>query len=127
MIAKCACGAVQASPRTDPLGSGICHCHDCRTRTGSAFSHNLRFDAGAVEMTGSPRAYARQGDDGGTITYYFCADCGVSVWYTNSGFAQFVMIPAGAFAPGVPMPPKSSVYHDRCADWLQVDVKTIMA
>lgn len=117
--ASCACGALTAEVTGEPIRVAICHCHACRTRTGSAFSWNARFAAEAVSMTGDSRSYIRIGDEGSEITYHFCPHCGVTVWYENSALPG-IAIPVGAFAPGDLPSPSVSVYHDRKPDWFAV-------
>ncbi|MBM1219640.1 GFA family protein [Ponticoccus sp. SC2-23] len=115
--AACACGQLGAEVTGQPLRVAICHCHACRTRTGSAFSWNARFSRDSVSLSGEARAFSRLGDEGGTITYHFCPDCGVTVWYETSG-RDGVAIPVGAFAPGQGPKPEDSVYDNRRPDWL---------
>jgi len=116
MTASCACGALTAAVTAAPIRVAICHCHACRTRTGSAFSWNARFAADAVTMTGDCRSYVRIGDEGSEITYHFCPNCGVTVWYENAQVPG-IAISVGTFAPDDLPPPSVSVYHDRKPDW----------
>lgn len=125
MKASCACGALTAQASRAPLRVGLCHCNACRTRTGSAFSLNARFAHADVQTDGTAKAYARQGDDGGTITYHFCPVCGVSVWYENDQ-VDGIMIPAGAMAPGALPAPDASIYDTRRPDWLQVRTGAVL-
>lgn len=120
LTASCACGALTAVVTGEPIRVAICHCHACRTRTGSAFSWNARFAAEAVTMTGEDRTYVRTGDEGSKITYHFCPNCGVTVWYENSEVPGFA-IPVGAFAPSNLPTPSVSVYDNRKPGWFQLD------
>ena len=115
--ASCACGGLQAEVDGLPRRTAICHCHDCRTRTGSAFSWNAWFDVGRVRVPDGSKSFERVGDEGSTITYHFCPDCGVTVWYTNSKI-DGVAIPAGAFAPDTAVAPNISVYDERRPGWI---------
>lgn len=126
MKATCACGALRAKITGAPKRVSVCHCHACRTRTGRAFSTNMRFDRAQVTSRGRAQSYARIGDDGGTIKYHFCPTCGVSVWYENSGLPEAVMVPAGALAPADLPAPSVSVYQARCPAWLRVDTDDVI-
>jgi len=35
--ATCCCGSASITVKDDPILNGICHCNDCKRRTGSAF------------------------------------------------------------------------------------------
>lgn len=118
-VARCGCGQLTATCEGEPLRVAICHCHACRTRTGSAFSWNTRFKSTAVTLAGRDKSFTRRGDEGSEITYHFCPDCGVSVWYTNDQ-VDGTAIPAGAFAPGDLPAPQTSVYDNRRPDWLDL-------
>ena len=118
-IASCACGSLNAVATAEPLRVAICHCNDCRARTGSAFSWNARFAADAIRLSGESRSFARTGDEGSVITYHFCPNCGVTVWYENDQ-SDGIAIPVGTFAPGDLPVPQVSVYDDRKPEWIDL-------
>lgn len=117
MKAACACGQLTATSDEPPVRTSVCHCHACRTRTGSAFSYNARFSQGSISTSGTSSSYTRVGDEGSNITYHFCPTCGVTVWFVNDQ-VDAVMVPAGAMAPDLPQAPTASVYDDRRPPWL---------
>lgn len=120
-VAACACGRLTATCTGDPLRVSVCHCLECKRRTGSAFSTNARFAAGSVRMAGTAREFSRTGDEGSLVTYAFCPDCGVTVWYRNSAQPGMIAIPVGAFATTDFPPPEVSVYDpDRRAPWVEI-------
>ncbi len=125
MIATCACGQLTATTTADPIRTVACHCHACRTRTGSAFSLNTRFAADAVTTQGPSKSFTRTGDEGSKITYHFCPTCGVTVWYQNDQIPG-VMIPGGALAPADLPTPALSVYDVRRPDWLVLSGMEVM-
>lgn len=128
-VARCACGALTARCDGPPARVSICHCHDCKRLSGSAFSWNARWPDGAVTVTGRTATHSRTGDEGSIIANGFCPDCGVTVTYTNSGMPGWIAIRAGCLAgdafdaaadAGRFSAPSRSVYHDRCVAWLAV-------
>ncbi len=125
MKAACACGQLTADTSAEPLRCVVCHCHACRTRTGSAFSLNTRFATDAVTTHGTSKSFTRTGDEGSRITYHFCPDCGVTVWYLNDQIPG-VMIPGGALAPADLPAPALSVYDARRPDWLSLPGLEVM-
>ena len=62
--ARCACGALKARAEGDPVRLSICHCLDCKRRTGSAFGWNATYAAGQVAVEGPSKAFTRGSDDG---------------------------------------------------------------
>lgn len=79
--AECSCGQLSAVCSGEPVRISVCHCLDCKRRTGSAFSFNVRFAEDGVSIQGRAAEFTRIGDEGGRVTYSFCPDCGTSVHY----------------------------------------------
>jgi hypothetical protein len=116
--ASCACGALAARAEGDPVRLSICHCLDCKRRTGSAFSWNATYEADRVRIVGDFRTYERGSDDGFWVRQHFCPECGVTIWYEIERRPNMVSIPAGAFADAAFPPPAIEVYAERRCPWL---------
>ncbi|TIU83618.1 MAG: GFA family protein, partial [Mesorhizobium sp.] len=109
--AECSCGQLSATCAGEPVRISVCHCLDCKRRTGSAFSYNVRFAEADVTIDGRALQFTRTGEQGGQITYSFCPDCGTTVHYRIDTQPGLTAIPVGAFAdPSFP-PPFQSFYH----------------
>lgn len=116
--ARCACGALAAATTGDPIRLSVCHCLDCKRRTGSAFSWNATFAAADVTVEGAFRTYQRGSDDGYWGRFHFCPECGVTVAYEIERRPDMISIPAGAFADPAFPPPAIEVYDERRCPWL---------
>jgi len=124
--AQCLCGQLSATCTGEPVRISVCHCLDCKRRTGSAFSYNARFAEGDVSIEGRAKQFTRTGDQGGRIIYNFCPECGASVHYRIDTQPGVIAIPVGAFAdPSFP-PPFQSFYHDsRRCDWVEIKAEPL--
>jgi hypothetical protein len=121
-IATCRCGQASARLAGDPIRVSVCHCLECKRRTGSAFSWNATWPEEALRLEGSVRRFTRNGDSGQPIDYDFCSDCGSTIVYRLAMRPGAVSIPAGAFAdPGFP-PPYVEVYRERRASWCALEI-----
>ena len=80
-VASCSCGRLTARVSGEPVRISICHCHACQRRTGSVFGVHARFRREDVRLEGESTAFAREADDGGTVTSHFCPRCGATVTY----------------------------------------------
>lgn len=117
-IASCSCGKLTARVSGEPQRISICHCLACQLRTGSVFGVQARFRKEDVVVRGEARAFTREQDDGGTITFYFCPNCGATVYYETEGLEPFYGVPVGGFAdPSFPAP-RVSVYEERKHSWV---------
>ena len=116
--AKCCCGALTARASGDPDRISVCHCLECKRRSGSAFSWTAHWPAAQVEIEGPFASYTRNSDDGYWGRMHFCAQCGVTVFYEIERRPGIISIPVGAFAdPGFPAP-LVEVYVERRCPWL---------
>ena len=87
MTATCACGQASITFNALPTMHGICHCTNCKRRTGSAFGISALFDKTAVvERRGETNVYAfhhaAQNQD---QERHFCANCGTTLLVSLGG------------------------------------------
>jgi hypothetical protein len=116
--ARCACGALSARAQGDPVRVSVCHCLDCKRRSGSAFGWNATYAAERVAIAGAYRSFIRGSDDGFWARSHFCPTCGVTVFYQIERRPDMISFPAGAFAdPNFPAP-AVEVYEERRCPWL---------
>lgn len=119
-VATCRCGALQALCSEEPVRVSVCHCSECRRRTGSAFSAQARFQAGTVEVKGTYRTFERKADSGNRVTYQFCPGCGSTIAYAIDAWPDVVAIPLGSFESGEFPDPAYSIYERQRRPWVTV-------
>lgn len=120
-IAECNCQQLRAACAGEPDRVSVCHCLNCKKRTGSAFVWNASFPADAVTVEGRYRTFHRKTDTGRTNTYHFCPDCGSTVLYHVEIRPGMISIPAGAFADADFPKPTVEVFAQRKAGWCSLD------
>ncbi len=119
-VARCSCGACQISVAGRPLRVSVCHCQACQRRTGSAIGVQARFALADLTPQGEFKRYIRQAESGNQVLFYFCPECGATLYYQFQDQPEFASIPVGAFAdPNFPLP-RYSVYHEHQYPWLQL-------
>lgn len=100
----------------EPVLNALCHCDDCKRRTGSAFGWSAYFSDEQVKQT-----------QGGAVTYRpasgtgersFCAHCGSTLYWRAAAFPGVLGI-AGGSVIDPPLPEPAASYRDskRCL-WL---------
>ncbi len=120
LTGTCNCGALAVVCTGAPIRVSVCHCRDCKRRTGSAFSWNARFSATRVRIEGEAATWRRTGPSGAATTRRFCPVCGVTVAYASDAEPDVVAIPCGAFAdPGI-LKPHRTVWAERCNPWVEI-------
>jgi hypothetical protein len=116
----CSCGAVSAICKGAAIRVSVCHCLDCKRRTGSAFSWNARFAAGQVRIEGEVASWRRAGPSGATTTRRFCPQCGVTIAYASDAEPEVVAIPCGAFADSGILKPHRTAWAERRNPWVEI-------
>lgn len=120
--AECSCGQLRAICIGEPDRVSVCHCMNCKRRTGSAFAWNASFPVGAVKTAGERRSFARATDSGRMNTYYFCPTCGSTVFYDVEMRPGMISVPAGAFGSADFLKPSVQVFEQRSVAWCTFEV-----
>jgi hypothetical protein len=81
----CHCGRVTFEADIDPQAISVCHCTDCQTLTGSSFRVTVLCSGSRIHATGSPKIYAKTGDNGRIRYQHFCGECGSLLFSSGEG------------------------------------------
>jgi len=119
--ASCRCGQLKAELTGEPVRVSVCHCLDCKKRSGSAFAVQARWPEEQVRVEGTSKTWSHHADSGNRITHHFCPECGSTVHFRIEGkFDGMVAIPAGAFDDPYFLEPRFSVWEERKHDWVEI-------
>lgn len=119
--ASCRCGQLKATATGEPVRVSVCHCLNCKKRSGSAFAVQARWPKEQVRIAGRSKTFVKAGDSGIRATFHFCPECGSDVYYTMEGeLADLIAIPVGAFDDPYFARPAYSVFEGRKHDWLAI-------
>ncbi|MFM5924309.1 MAG: GFA family protein [Novosphingobium sp.] len=116
-VARCSCGQLWLEVEGEPVLNALCHCADCRRRTGSAFGWQAYFLEAQV---GAPngKSQARSVPVAEPQVRHFCPDCGTTLWWTQGLGPGLIGVSGGAFDAGVLAEPFASYSNDQRCDWL---------
>ena len=113
--ANCCCGSTSIEVVGEPALNAICHCGNCRQRTGSAFGWQAYFsDDQIVNRQGSLSQYLIRDEQ----VRSFCSTCGTTLYWTSSFIPQHVGIAAGAFVDDPIVAPVMEAACDSRLEWL---------
>ena len=119
--ASCRCGQLKAMVTGDPVRISICHCLNCKKRSGSAFAVQARWPADQVNIEGESKGFELVADSGNRAAFHFCPNCGSDVYYEINGkFDGLVAIPLGAFDDPYFAAPEYSVWEKRKHNWVEI-------
>lgn len=113
--ARCYCGAVRLQLSALPKSVLHCHCGQCRSLSGSAFTTWLSFPKAALELAGESSLSQFRATD--NVLRHFCSHCGSHVFSLDARAPDIVGVPAGAIEGELPMNPKAHYFVSHKADW----------
>jgi hypothetical protein len=120
-IAKCHCGELSVQAVGEPSIVLMCHCEFCQRRTGSSYNLGASFAAEDITVHGDAKQYNRTGETNSPLEFFFCPNCGTSVyWKAPEIQPGRVIVAAGCFAdPSFPAP-SMSLYAVHRHDWISM-------
>jgi len=130
--ARCCCGQASIELEGNPKIHAVCHCNDCKKRTGSAFGISAYFpDIKVKQKNGEMLVYEINNEET-QQKRYFCALCGTTLFWK---LARFPLIPGVEELTGVaggcfvddplPDPVFSASNENKCA-WLEMPALKIV-
>jgi hypothetical protein len=117
--AVCCCGRLTISVRGEPEIHGICHCDDCRKKTGSAFGWSAYFpDECVVERQGEAACYEIAGDH--PQKRYFCRSCGSTLYWKTTTNPGLTGVAGGNFVETPLAEPTLSLRSAKRRSWVVI-------
>jgi hypothetical protein len=116
----CHCGRITYEAEVDPEKSGICHCTDCQTLSGSAFRTVIFTRQGSFKLlSGEPKIYVKIGESGRKRPQAFCPECGTPIYSTALGEGPKVhSIRVGTIRQRDKLVPKVQFWFRSAQPWL---------
>ncbi|MCP3368272.1 GFA family protein [Bradyrhizobium cajani] len=118
--ARCSCGAVALSLPGPSSLVAACHCLECQRRTGAPFGVGAFYPVEVVTVSGTPKEYVRAAASGSRVRFYFCRDCGSTVYWKAENLPAMIAVAVGAIAdPNYPAPVRS-VFEQSKHAWVEI-------
>ena len=116
----CRCGAVRYEVALDRLPPAYCcHCGDCQTWSGAAFSQQAVVREGAFAITaGEPVLFELTNPSGSISRQYVCGACHTRLYNTNSARPGIVLIRAGTLDASDAITPVAHIWVKRKQPWI---------
>jgi len=115
----CHCGNITYEAEIDPGKVGICHCTDCQTLSGSAFTV---FVPAPVEgfrlLTGQPKLYVKTAESGNQRAQAFCPECGSRLYAAAVTDPQTLNIRVGTARQRRELAPRAQLWCRSALEWV---------
>ena len=121
-VARCACGSSSVAVVGEPKVSCICHCTNCKRRTGGAFGLSAYFlNADLSELSGDLSVYSfRHAEDQYDEDRYFCKQCGTTLYWRSSNRPHLVGVAGGCLPEEGIAPPTASYSTSKKLAWVEL-------
>lgn len=115
----CLCGAVRytLTPgfRMQPYA---CHCTDCQSRTGTAFSEHMAFALGDLSIEGELDEGDYRQPSGANSTIYGCARCKARIYATNDSRPGMASLRCGTLDGSASLVPAAHIWVKSKQPWI---------
>lgn len=92
----CQCGQLRYEISGDPVVVAACHCTQCQSQSGSAFSMSVVVPSGCFRwLSGEAKTWQTVADSGAEKRCVFCPECGVRIYNALGGMPVTVNVKPG--------------------------------
>ena len=118
---SCHCGFITYEGEIDPEKVGVCHCTDCQSLTGSAFTTSVSTDKEAFKLlSGQPKIYVKTAESGAKRAQAFCRGVvdGVALGEAAEVDPQTFNLRVGTIRQRRELRPKTQSWCRSALDWV---------
>jgi hypothetical protein len=113
----CCCGGSSIEVLGEPTLNAICHCKNCKQRTGAAFGWNVYFpDEQILEIRGNFSEYKIRDEQ----VRSFCSNCGTTLFWKSSFMPDQTGIAGGAIVDTPLDAPTFSAIDRKRVGWVEL-------
>ncbi len=117
----CRCGAVRYHLAVEELPLAYaCHCLDCQTWTGSAFSQQIVLPEDSLSVSGPVATYDLTSPSGRLSRQRMCGTCHARIYNTNSGRPGLAIMRAGTLDNSDRLMVAAHIWTKRKQAWIAV-------
>jgi hypothetical protein len=122
----CLCEALRYALNARPLLAYACHCHDCQTRSGAAFTLTLVIRTLELSVTGAPLVTQRVTRSGRVVEASSCADCLTPVFSRAPVAPEYMSLRAGTLDDASWVVPVAQSFVESAIPWAVIpDVRGV--
>jgi len=114
---QCLCGATIYETTSAPKFAIRCYCSDCQRVTGGGSAPQVAFDSAALTTNGPLKHHFATSDEGNTLDFAFCGDCGSPLLKSTSKAPAMVFVYAGSLNDAATVPPLRDVFESSRPRW----------
>lgn len=121
MSGGCRCGACRYDlDMADLPAVYACHCRDCQTMSGAAFTLQAPVPIVRLSSMGAMAEWTNPSSDGHITTQRSCARCMTRIYSVNTGRPGVALLRAGTFDRSDAFAPLMHLWTDRKQSWISL-------
>jgi hypothetical protein len=122
----CVCGGIRYRLNAAPLLAYACHCHDCQTRSGSAFGLTVVVRTADVVVTGAPDVVRLATPSGREIDHSICPRCHARLCAQSPATPDYLSLRVGTLDDASWVAPIAQTYVQSALPWAVIpDVRHV--
>lgn len=121
LLGGCLCSAVRYRITGAPLLVYACHCRDCQTRSGSAFTLPIVLRSADFHVEGGARSVTDETRSGRRVERWACPQCRAPLFARAEAAPAFLSLLAGTLDDTRWVRPVVQVFVDRAMPWAVID------
>ena len=114
----CHCGKISYEADVDLEKVGVCHCTDCQTLGGTAFSLFVQVPKDSFRLRGQPRIYVKTAESGNRRAQAFCPECGTRLYAAAEKDSPVFNIRVGTVRQRAQLRPKVQLWCRSALPWV---------
>ncbi|NOZ52530.1 MAG: GFA family protein [Gammaproteobacteria bacterium] len=120
----CQCRAVRYQFNGEPLTCYTCHCTDCQTSTGSAFTLSMIVNSSDIEIIKGNCAINTFEHNGTEVQRNHCETCGSALWFMATEMPDYTALKPGTFDDTAWFKPVAHLWLRSAQPWVLLDETT---
>jgi hypothetical protein len=123
-LGGCQCKSVRYQFTGSPLTCYACHCTDCQTSSGSAFTLSMIVKREDISVIEGEVAINRFNHNGTDVQRHHCAKCGTGLWFSAAQMPEVVALKPGTLDDTNWFKPVAHLWLRSAQPWVMLDTTT---
>lgn len=122
---SCQCGESCYEFTGEPLTCYACHCTDCQTSTGSAFTLSMIVNEADIKITKGNLNKNNISINGSEVQRHHCPNCGIAFWYSAKEHPGILALKPGTFDDTYWFKPIAHLWVRSAQPWVTFEENSI--
>ena len=123
-LGGCQCGSVRYQLSGEPLTCYACHCRDCQSESGSAFTVSMIVNRNDVKVIAGEVLENIYRLNDNELHRYHCSNCGSALWFSGAKIPEIVALKPGTLDDTSWFKPIAHVWVRSAQPWVLFDSNT---